>query len=168
MHEVLINNYNSSVPEDGICYFLGDMGLSSAGTVQKVISRLHGTKVCILGNHDKGVNSMYTAGFDVVLHGASLVIAGETVTMSHCPLLGLYREDITNMKGGKEGEHWHGESRHAKHSFPNNGQFHLHGHTHKEPAERILLKQFDCGVRANAYRPVNISELESWISRYGK
>lgn len=53
-------------------------------------------------------------------------------------------------------------------NFPDNGQFHLHGHTHKKSEDKILLKQFEVGIRANSFRPVNISELESWISKYGK
>ena len=48
MHEVLINNYNSTV-RDGICYFLGDVGLGKTETVKNVISRMSGTKVLIFG-----------------------------------------------------------------------------------------------------------------------
>lgn len=170
MHEVLVNNYNSTVTPDGLCYFLGDMGFGNRDIMHKIIQRLNGTKVLILGNHDKGVNAFYTEGFDVVMNGAKLVIGGKHVlTMSHCPLVGVWREDVTGMKGSEEGEMWHGESRHKdKYSWPDMGQFHLHGHTHKKPEERILNKQFDVGVRANGYKPVNISVIESWIATYGR
>lgn len=169
MHEVLINNYNSTVPEHGVCYFLGDVGFTNTDTVSKVMSRLHGTKICIMGNHDKGMNSLYNVGFDVVLYGAKLIIANQLVTMSHCPLEGVWRENIEGMKGAAEGDMWHGEKRLSKYfSWPDMGQFHLHGHTHKAPEERILAKQFDVGVPANKYRPVNISAIESWIATYGR
>lgn len=168
MHEVLINNYNSSVSKDGLCYFLGDCGLCKSEILGEVLSRLNGTKVCILGNHDKGESAMYKLGFDVVLYGAKLVIAGHTVTLSHCPLTGLYREDVIGMKGAVLGENWHGESRLGWYSFQNLDQFHLHGHTHKKPEDRTLLKQFDVGVRANNYRPISISTIESWIAKYGR
>jgi len=169
MHEVLVNNYNSTV-RDGVCYFLGDIGLGKSDTVQKVISRMGGTKVCILGNHDKGVEAMYKAGFDVVLYGATLQIAGERVTLSHCPLLGVYREKCEGMNGSQTGENWHGESRLKQRIFTvkDEGQFHLHGHIHSPnggKSQKILGRQRDVGVAANGYRPVSISEIESWIAK---
>ena len=167
MHEVLINNYNSSVPQEGICYFLGDIGFSSSDITEKVIKRLHGTKVAIIGNHDKGVNALYKIGFDVVLNSAMLYIAKERVTLSHCPLRGVYREDTKGMGNAKEGENWHGEARHKEFSITNEGQFHLHGHIHSGPANKklkISMRQYDVGVPANQYRPVSISTIESWIS----
>lgn len=169
MHEVLINNYNSTV-KDGICYFLGDVGLGKSDTVQKVISRMGGTKVLILGNHDKGVEAMYKAGFDAVLYGAVMQIAGERVTLSHCPLFGVYREECENMKGSGHGENWHGESRQKTkiYTFKDEGQYHLHGHIHSPnsgKSQKILGRQRDVGVAANGYKPINISEIESWIAK---
>lgn len=169
MHRVLINNYNSSVGPNDICYFLGDMGLTNASTLKDVVTKLQGTKVLILGNHDKGTNSMYDAGFDVVLNAATLYIANERVTLSHCPLPGIRREDTLGMKGSKEGENWHGESRQLAYVVPNEGQFHLHGHIHSPnggKSVKILDKQYDVGVPANNYRPVSISQIESWIAIY--
>jgi calcineurin-like phosphoesterase family protein len=169
MHKVLINNYNATVPKDGICYFLGDVGLASVEITKTVIDQLNGTKVLIVGNHDKGVNSMYGIGFDVVLNSASLLIAKHIVTMSHCPLRGIFREDITGMKGAMPGDHWHGESKNQRYSIPDYGQFHLHGHIHAGPAnkkKKIDGLQYDVGVPANSYRPVSISVIESWISTH--
>lgn len=169
MHEVLINNYNSTV-KDGVCYFLGDIGLGKSELVKNVISRMSGTKCLILGNHDKGVEAMYKVGFDVVLHGATMQIAGERVTLSHCPLLGVYREKCEDMKGSQTGENWHGESRLKQRIFTttNEGQFHLHGHIHSPnggKSKKILGRQMDVGVAANGYKPVNISVIESWIAK---
>lgn len=168
MHTVLINNYNSTVNPDSVCFFLGDMGICSGDLLSNIIAQLHGTKVLIIGNHDKSVNAMYRAGFDVVLNSAALVIAGRTVTMSHCPLRGVWREDVSNMNGSSPGENWHKESVHVNFSINDNGQFHLHGHTHKGPEERLLGKQWDVGVRANGYRPVSFGAIESWIAVYKK
>lgn len=170
MHEVLVNNYNSTVPKDGVCYFLGDVGLGKSDLVKNVISQMHGTKVLILGNHDKGVEAMYKIGFDVVLYGATMQIAGERVTLSHCPLLGIYREECDGMKGSQPNENWHGESRLKQRIFTtkDEGQIHLHGHIHSPnggKSKKILGRQFDVGVVANNYRPVNISVIESWIAK---
>lgn len=171
MHQVLINNFNSTVPVEGVTYFLGDIGLCNATTVKQVIEQLNGTKVLVLGNHDKGMNAMYNQGFDVVLHGAKMLIANEIVTMSHYPLLGVYREDTSEMKGAQEGDLWHGCNRASikQIAVKNFGQFHLSGHIHSPnggKSKKILDKQMDIGVVANNFRPVSISQIESWINIY--
>ncbi len=173
MHKVLINNYNAIVPKDGICYFLGDQGMYGHEKIKKIMAELNGTKILIIGNHDRGVNAMYNMGFDAVLHGAVLYIAQKRVTLSHCPLLGVYRENTAGMKGCSPGELWHGANRpkNQRLSFTNEDQFHLHGHVHSPndgKSQKILDKQYDIGVVANKYRPVSISVIESWISKYGR
>lgn len=167
MHEVLTNNYNSVVPPNGLGYFLGDIGFGNGAMVRDIITSLNGKKVLILGNHDRGSSAMARLGFDVVLNSASMIIANEIVTMSHCPLRGVPREDVTGMRGHQEGENWHGEFRHEHFSVPNYGQFHLSGHIHSPNRGRsstILGRQYDVGVDGNNYRPVSISQLESWIA----
>lgn len=172
MHRVLVNNYNSTVPEDGICYFLGDMGVTDRLALYKIMSELRGTKVLVMGNHDKGLNAMYGVGFDVVTYSASLVIANRLVTMTHCPLRGLFREDVTGMRGSEGNENWHGENRHYRFSLPDFGQIHLHGHVHSTPwktkSTKTTHNQYDVGAPGNNYRPVSISEIEAWIATLGK
>lgn len=171
MHEALVTRFNACVTADAVTYFLGDVGLGSGSVVEQVVRQLNGTKVLVLGNHDKGMHAMYNAGFDVVLNSASIYIANQRVTMSHCPLRGLYRENITGMKGGQEGENWHGETKQTRFSIVDEGQFHLHGHIHSPnggKSVKILGKQYDVGVVANGFRPVSISEIESWITKYGR
>jgi len=168
MHAALIKNYNAQVPENGICYFLGDIATHSSDLTKEVISKLNGTKVIIVGNHDKNSNALYLMGFDVVLNSATIYVQGERVTMSHCPLRGVFREDVSDMNGGKEGDNWHGEHKNQAWSIENEGQFHLHGHIHSPnggKSTKILGRQMDCGVPANKFRPVPISEIEAWIDR---
>lgn len=168
MHRYLIRNYNAQVPENGICYFLGDIGTHSSELTKNIISQLNGTKVIIVGNHDKSSNALYLMGFDVVLNNATIYVQGERVTMSHCPLRGVFREDVSDMHGGKEGDMWHGEHKNQAFSVENEGQFHLHGHIHSPnsgKSTRILNRQYDVGVPANGYKPVPMSTIESWISK---
>lgn len=175
MHETLITRYNATVPENGICYFLGDMG-NKPLEIAPVIQRLNGTKVLIWGNHDKGVNTMYNCGFDVVIHSASIYIGNNRVTMSHCPLMGVFREDTSHMKSRNftVTENWHGESRelHQRCSLKDEGQYHLHGHIHsrkdKLQSQKILQKQYDIGVVGNKYSPVSLPTIESWVLTYGR
>lgn len=171
MHKALVSRFNATVKEDGITYFLGDMGLCKAEVMEPIIKQLNGFKMLILGNHDKNMNAMYAMGFDAVLNAATMYIGGERVTMSHCPLRGVFREDVTGMKGSLPGENWHGESKNQAYSVTDEGQFHLSGHIHSPnggKSKRILGRQFDVGVAANGYKPVSISEIESWIANYKK
>lgn len=171
MHESLITRFNACLTPDSVTYFLGDVGLGSKGVVEQFIKQLKGTKVLVLGNHDKGMHAMYNAGFDVVLNSASIYIANQRVTMSHCPLRAVYRENVIEMKGSQEGENWHGETKQSRFSITDEGQFHLHGHIHSPnggKSQKILGKQHDVGVVANSYRPVSISQIESWITKYVK
>lgn len=174
MHRVLINNYNSTVGTNDICYFLGDMGMTKGETILKVIKKLHGTKILILGNHDsKGRQFWFSCGFDAVLYSASVKVGKSIVTMSHCPLYGIYRENVSGMRGVDTPMNWHGEEKNYRkgHSLPDWGQFHLHGHIHSPnggKSQKILGRQYDVGVDANKYRPVSSSEIESWIAKYLK
>ena len=164
MCESLIKRYNATVQEKDVCYFLGDMGWGER--LKKVVDRLNGTKILILGNHDKKQQAMMNSGFDAVVHAASMYIINELVTMTHCPLRGVYREDTTGMRGCDGTENWHKEHKHTQFSIEDEGQFHLHGHIHSPnggKSTKILDRQMDVGVVAWKYRPVSISEIESWI-----
>jgi calcineurin-like phosphoesterase family protein len=168
MHSELIKNFNKQVPVDGLTYFLGDMATHSSELTKQVIEQLNGTKIIVVGNHDKKYESLYNCGFHAVMHNATIVIHNERVTMSHCPLLRVYREDTSDMKGRKEGEMWHGEFRHARFSVEDKGQFHLSGHIHSPnggKSKTILGRQMDVGLCGNSYRPVHISKIESWIMK---
>lgn len=170
MHRTLIKNFNHYVPLHGITYFLGDMGMRSNELLKSVIAQLNGIKILVRGNHDGKMDSMYEAGFDVVLEKAQISIGSDIITMTHCPLKGVFREDTTGMRGSDGTENWHGEDRHKnKYSIEDFGQFHLHGHIHSAPwkkTSKIDGRQFDVGVPANNYKPVPIAEIISWIAKY--
>lgn len=172
MHRVLIANYNASVQMDDVCYFLGDIGFRDAGKL--IIPQLNGKKVCVLGNHDGRKGAMLDMGFDLVLNGVMTTIGSNIVTMTHCPLRGVFREGSVNqdgepMRNFKPQENWHGELRHKAYSIPDFGQFHLHGHTHRRKGNDVILgRQWDIGVVGNNYRPVSFAQVEAWIATYQK
>lgn len=150
MYVSLIKNYNATVPKDGICYFLGDWGTWDKEASQIILSQLNGTKVLILGNHDGSLGMMYNLGFNLVLNSATIIIANQRITMSHMPLVDLEK---------RVKDPW-------KYSVTNENQFHLHGHCHSSPKEKFRDKQFDVGLKGNKYKPVSISEVESFIMKY--
>lgn len=163
MEDQIVKRYNSTVKENDHVYFLGDLGRD----IKKVIHRFNGNKHLVFGNHDHfGKFAAYQMGFVSVQYMASINIGDDVITMTHCPLRGVWREDVKGMKGGKPGEMWHGESRHQKFSIPDWGQFHLCGHTHLTGSNKFLDKQYDIGVCGNNYFPVSWSQIESWKAKY--
>lgn len=173
MIEAIVSRFNATVPEDGVTYFLGDIG-TKPSAVKPVIDRLNGTKILILGNHDHKMDAMYEAGFNAVMHGAVLYYGKNRITLSHCPLLNTVREDCSQMEKYKNTDKndlppWHGNNNplHRSLSFKNDGQLHIHGHIHSRPnnpkSKKILGRQFDVGVCANNYTPVSFNQIKSWI-----
>lgn len=174
MHSVLIRNHNKQVPKNGLCYFLGDMGVTGSGIIKSVIDQLNGTKVLVLGNHDSGSLAMYGCGFDVVVNGAVIYIKGQRITMSHCPLMGVFREDLKHIPAHKQKdppENWHGETKPSarQFSFTDEGQFNLHGHLHSRndtPHKTIISgRQMDVGCVGHGYRAYHFGEIESWMDK---
>ena len=167
MRKVLIKRINSTVTPNSILYILGDIG-----TNQQVIREFFDAIICdvavIVGNHDKGLNFYYGCGAVWAGYSTKLLINKEMVTLSHCPLRGILREDVTRMNGIEPGDCWHKEHKHSRmYSVNNEGQFHLHGHIHAPnhgKSTRILGRQLDVGVCANKYAPVSMSQVESWIA----
>lgn len=78
------------------------------------------------------------------------------------------------MRGSDGTNNWHNEERFADmFSFPDFGQFHLHGHIHSGPHNTDIKKtidgrQFDVGVIGNNYEPVSMAKVISWIDKYNK
>lgn len=163
MHDTLVSNFNSVVGRNDVTYFLGDMGLCSTSLLGSVINRLNGIRILIRGNHDRNINAMYSAGFHAVTEKAQFSIGEHIITMSHCPLIGVPREETTT------GENWHNEQKYGKKfAFEDIGQYHLHGHIHSSPLnkkKKILGRQMDVGVAAWHYKPVSWDDIQSFIAK---
>lgn len=175
MHEALIENYNKTVKPNQVCYFLGDFAFKGVEYGSQVLSRLHGTKVLILGNHDKGHQSMINMGFDAVLDSVIFKFPEMLITASHFPLKGIRREQVEKFKNHIPGEGWHGEFKNIKQYLvlDDIGQtVHLHGHVHSVGnvgmSERICGKQFDVGVDANNMRPISLNQIIKIMNRRQK
>ncbi len=86
--------------------------------------------------------------------------------MSHCPLPGIHREDMSEYPD--KGFYWHGEYKNQAYTVPDEGQFHLSGHIHSPnggKSKTIQGRQMDVGCVAHGYKPVHINYVESWIMR---
>lgn len=54
MNEVMIENWNSVVNPDDKVFHLGDFSFLNKEATRAIVARLHGYKILILGNHDRG------------------------------------------------------------------------------------------------------------------
>lgn len=88
MNNALIENYNSVVGKQDICYWLGDvMYGATKERVSAVLRQLHGRKFLILGNHDRGhsVTWWESCGFEKVFNHP-IYDAEQYIMLSHEPL----------------------------------------------------------------------------------
>lgn len=85
MNETLIKNYNERVNPDDVCLWLGDCFFLPPDKAAWILSRLHGTKILIRGNHDRSAAAMARLGFALVMDEATLHIGGSTVRAMHKP-----------------------------------------------------------------------------------
>lgn len=90
----LIRKYNETVKPEDTCYFLGDFCLAGKerySIYQKLLNKLNGNKILILGNHDELNPFTYVnAGFTSV---HTSLILNDNILLIHDPsALGVFKE----------------------------------------------------------------------------
>lgn len=149
--EELIRRWNSKVPEDGIVFHLGDVGLGNNGRLTDILSRLNGYIYLVIGNHDWRENIKAQAWrFLGMTQQINMSIGGQLIILNHYPLLcfsGSYRK---------------------------NPVWQLYGHVHTSPyssgvdqlrVKYALPSQYDVGVDNNDFTPVSHKEVEDIITK---
>jgi calcineurin-like phosphoesterase family protein len=171
MHAVLVENYNNTVKPEDTCFFLGDFAFKGVEHAEGVLKQMHGKKILIRGNHDKGHQSLKNMGFDAVMDAFELKMSGLYITASHFPLTGIKREKCEVFRSYKEGESWHGEYKYRDGFLVigDRGQdIHLHGHIHSPNnglSTKICGNQYDVGVDANDLKPVSLNHIIKQVHR---
>jgi calcineurin-like phosphoesterase family protein len=134
MDEALVNNWNSVVNKEDKVYHLGDVYMSDSITVNRLLSRLNGTKVLILGNHDDGKDKILLSNFKRIHSYRFLKDHG--MFLSHVP---IHQSSISSKL-----------------------KVNVHGHTHEKgspPGPYLSV----CVEKIN-YTPINIEELKLAIT----
>lgn len=136
MDEALIRSWNERVTESDTVYIVGDLSYNSGKTPVQYLSRLHGIKHLIRGNHDTGITDAvrfyeYCA---TVTDFLEIDDRDRHVILCHYP--------IVHEKGG----------------------YMVHGHIHNQRNHAYQLlkelpKVLNAGVDVNFYRPVTLDEL---------
>lgn len=139
MDKILIENWNSVVPKDGIVWHLGDfcLGPKQSERISEIVHKLNGRIKLVLGNHDHhSVDFYYKAGFNRVYDRK--VIINDYIVLSHEPMLFLN----------------------------NNCPFiNLFGHVHDSNASETWTKTGGCMcVERHDYKPVCWTEIEKHLN----
>ena len=152
MNEAFITNWNSCVKENDIVFILGDFSFGGSSAWNEVLDKLNGKKYLILGNHDeKNLRQGYMSKFEKVEYMMHIYIDGQSIYLSHFPLLcfaGAYR--------GEESV------------WALSGHVHFNDVADGKDVKRLKMffpTQYDVGVDANNYRPISFSELKEKIDQ---
>ena len=156
MDEALIRNWNTTVPDDGLVFVLGDIGVAPANRMKEIFDKLNGRKILIRGNHDGYYSESLLSLLFEEIHDLLYIRIRDSLTskytyivLSHYPLL-----------------EWQSSFR---------GSWQLFGHLHTRSIHQfdtfkthLFCKQYDVGVDNNRFRPVAFSEVKQIIGKQEK
>ena len=133
MNEYMIEIWNKYIQPGDKVYHLGDFIISeSSGAIDKIMSRLNGTKVLIRGNHDNAKLSIYAKYFKDIRATSSLRDKhNRRYILSHYP---LHPSSLGNC-------------------------FNLHGHTHQRSLEDS--RYINMCVEATSYMPIDFDSFNA-------
>ncbi|MCJ2083972.1 metallophosphoesterase family protein [Methylobacterium sp. J-090] len=124
----LIANWNAVVAPGDTVWHLGDVALRpTAAWIAEILGTLNGIKHLIVGNND-GPDTLQAEGWASVGHYAEIVVDGRPLVLCHY----AFRT-------------WNGMGR---------GALDLHGHSHAKLTP--IPKQYDVGVDAQGFTPVDL------------
>lgn len=150
MNDVLVRNWNETVPPDGVVFHLGDFAFGGAREWNDILSRLNGKIYLILGNHDiKQAQQSFMSRFAHVTQQMIIRVGGQSIVLNHNPFL---------CYGGAYRNVWQ-----------------LFGHVHSGPLSHqgkdlprlshLFARQYDVGVDNNDFRPVSFREVKEIIEK---
>lgn len=151
MNAEIASNYNKCFDYDDTVLWLGDCFLhGDIFQCRNMLTELSGTKILILGNHDKSAAAMAAMGFALVLHEAVLNINGVTCRVSHYP--------YADKRKTTEDKFAH--LRPKKHP----GEMLIHGHSHHSP--RLVNNQINVCSDLWGLKPVMWHEVADLVQEY--
>jgi calcineurin-like phosphoesterase family protein len=143
MNNTLIDNWNNTVPDDGIVFILGDFcWLRKVSIWTDLLKILKGNKILVMGNHDdrKVINDIKDAFMIEPRERLPVIINGNTkMVLDHFPQ-----------------HEWTG----CGHNV-----IHLHGHIHEKDSPIARTTTYNVSVERNRYRPINLKEINLIITK---
>lgn len=140
MNSSIIENWNSKVQNNDICYILGDLGFprnrDDYYSLESLIRKLNGKEIhFICGNHDKDLKGSTKDLFTSYSSYMEVDVNEQFVVMSHYPMLSWNKSFYQSWM--------------------------LHGHCHGTLPEDPHSKRVDVGVDCWNYSPVSFQELKT-------
>lgn len=136
----LLNRLNSKVGKNDILYILGDVSMVSREQTDKILDKINGNKILILGNHDNNIKNSTRFGEITQIKNFNFTSPSYNnihIVLCHYPIASWNRKV--------------------------HGAGHLYGHTHGRFKNTGL--SFDIGVDCNNYYPLNLEEV---INKFAK
>ena len=171
MNQSLIENWNSVIKEDDICFILGDFTMHGKQSWENLLDNLLGNKILIVGNHDKS-NCISYDKFVAVYEGfvnISVLDEGkeQLITLCHYPMLSWSQ---SHRGAWQLFGHWHNKKINAP---TDSGENILEANREvsdyvKEEflyMERTRPTQYDVGVDGNDYTPIPYLNIKRTILR---
>jgi calcineurin-like phosphoesterase family protein len=153
MDAALIQNWNEVVKPEDTVYHLGDVAFASPDMSKHILSILNGTKILILGNHDRNGKKMATWGFAEVHQSFQLELEGGILAnLSHYPYKGSTEDKFARKFETK--------------SLKDDGRLLLSGHVHdawKSKPGRYKNHMINVGVDVWNYKPVSEAEILTYV-----
>lgn len=155
-NDYLIEQWNKTVPKDGVVFHLGDFCFAGIQQWENIRKRLNGKIYLILGNHD--LHSISTnserlqALFEDITFQKIINIDGQLIYLNHFPFL--------CMSGVK--------------SYNRTPTWQLFGHVHSGSESKntdvvrlvhLFPTQYDVGVDNNQYTPVSFNKAKEIINK---
>lgn len=154
MEKGFIERYNDTVKDDSVVFWLGDAFLCPVEMAEKIMAKLRGRKLIIVGNHDKPKSTLLKLGFEVALDEAVMRVADRTCRLSHYPYAGANY----GPQGRKDERYLDRRPKKIK------GELLIHGHSHYKKRSKETM--IHIGVDAWDYKPVSIEDVEALIKRH--
>ena len=151
MHEVLIKKWNERVKPKDIVYHLGDFSFRiCAGLLKRILARLNGRIILILGNHDKNEARRYIeAGFYDVVQYKMMKLGDYKLLLQHYP-----RFPWPNAKAGRADIILHGHT-HVKEQYSEAGMKTRWSVENKQDETHFEDAKIHVGVDAHDFYPVS-------------
>lgn len=146
METELIARYNSKIGPNDTVLWVGDCFFCNKNDAKQIMSRLNGTKIVVLGNHDRNPGPMADIGFTIAMEQCVINIAGQTVRVSHYP----YDDKRYPERAPKKSKE----------------EMLIHGHTHSTEKISKCRKMIHVGVDAWNYFPAMYNEVEDLVIKY--
>lgn len=138
--ESLIERWNAHVRKGDVVYHLGDVAWhTKQADIDVLLSRLNGTKILILGNHDSK-HIAKSPRWAKVTPYEEVSASGQKVCLFH------YRMVVWNRS--------------------HHGSWALHGHSHGSLPVNLQAKTFDVGTMCWDYRPISFDEVAKEMEKH--